>query len=219
MQTFIFFFGPPGSGKGTQAEMFSEKTKIPILSTGKLLREIQNEPSEFGKKIKKKLEKGEYVSDYIIEKLIEKALENDKYKKGAIFDGYPRNKAQLNSMRKRLKKILGEQVLAILINVCDKEILHRLKLRRVCKCSSTYHLDYNPPKIKGICDDCKHRLFIRSDDKPKIIKERILFFKHRISHIEEYWKRRGKLIIINGEQGISDIHKEIMEKAKEIIKN
>lgn len=213
MKTVLIFFGPPGSGKGTQSDMIAAKIGLPIISTGELLRHEIKMKTEIGKKVEKEIAKGKYVSDDVIEKIIFKRIKNKDTKKGYVFDGFPRGKKQLDHLIKILK-LDNPKVLAILINVGDKEVKNRLGGRRVCDCGASYHTKFNPPKKSGICDLCGAKLSIRDDDKPSVIADRLKLYRRKIYPLLKYWEKEDRLIKINGEQSIKQVQKEIIKILK-----
>lgn len=212
----LIFFGPPGSGKGTQAKMLAKKFKLPVVAPGELLRLEMRNKTKLGEKLKKFLHSGRLVPDTAVKNIIIKRLKNKDARNGFILDGYPRNLSQLKELSKILKKDISADkgVLAIWIKVSDAEVMNRLGGRRICVCGASYHLKFNPPKKKGICDLCGKKLYIRSDDKPAIIKIRIKLYYKENAPILKYWRKVGKLIEINGEQKIKKIHTDIMKKLK-----
>lgn len=212
----IIFFGPPGSGKGTQAEMLERITDWKKVSTGDLFRAEIADGTKLGKLADKYLKAGKLVPDKVTVKLVRQALKQKAF--GFIFDGFPRNKRQLNDLLLIFKKFLkkNDQVYAIEVAVSDKEVKERLSRRRICACGRIYHLVYNPPINGGICDICGGKLFIRNDDKPKVISDRLKLYHRQSKPLLDYWQKQGKIIKIDGEQAIKKIHDEIMEKLKEL---
>jgi len=215
-KTIIIFFGPPGSGKGTQAEMLAKATVWKKISTGDLFRSEIAAGTKLGKLSSKYLRAGILVPDKITISLVEESL-NQKVT-GFIFDGFPRNRRQLNELLIIFKKILkkNDQIYAIEVAVSDKEVKQRLSQRRLCVCGRVYHLVYNPPINAGVCDICGAKLFIRNDDKPKVIAHRLRFYHHEGEPLLGHFKKQGKLIKIDGEQAIKKIHEEIIGKLKEL---
>jgi adenylate kinase len=211
---YFIFFGPPGSGKGTQADMLAKKLNLPVVSPGELLRHEEDSNTAIGRKIKPIIDSGKLVPDEIIEKIILKCFKRFDARAGIVFDGYPRKRAQLDFLMKKLEKIAGKQdyVRAILINVSDKEVKRRLGGRRVCDCGAAYHLRYNPPQRQGICDLCGKKLYIRHDDKPKLIADRLKLYHKKIKPLLDYFEKNDKLIEINGEQSIDKVRKDILKK-------
>ena len=212
-KTILIFFGPPGSGKGTQAEMISKKFKLPTISTGELLRQEIKDRTKTGKEVEKIISKGKYAPERIIKEIILKRIKNKDVKAGYILDGYPRNKKQLNFILKNFK-LDDVKVLAILVDVSDREVKSRLGGRRVCGCGATYHIKFNPPKKKGICDLCDSKLYIRDDDKPSVIASRLKIYHKEVAPILDYWNKNDKLIKINGEQSIEKVQKDIIKELK-----
>lgn len=212
IKTIFIFFGPPGSGKGTQAEMVAKKYSIPRISTGDLLRDETKRKTKIGEEVEKIMARGKLVPEKIIKSLILNRINNKDAKKGFILDGYPRNMSQQNDLMRAISK--EAKVSAALINVSDKEIKNRLGGRRMCACGATYHLKYNPPKKKGICDLCGNKLFIREDDKPSVISDRLKLYHREIAPILKYWKKNGGLIKIDGEQSIWAVQRGILKKLK-----
>jgi len=212
----IIFFGPPGSGKGTQAGMLAKVTDWKKISTGDLFRAEIVAGTKLGKVAEKYLKSGKLVPDKETVSLVEQGLKQKA--SGFVFDGFPRNRRQLNGSLAILKKTLkkNDQAYAIEIGVSNKEVKQRLSQRRMCACGRVYHLVYNPPINNGVCDICGGQLFIRNDDRPKVIAHRLKIYRHDSQPILDYWQKQGKLIKIDGEQPIKKIHEEIMEKLKEL---
>ena len=215
-KTIIVFFGPPGSGKGTQAEMLARITDWKKISTGDLFRAEIAAGTKLGKSAGKYLKMGRLVPDKVTVSLVEHSLKQKAA--GFIFDGFPRNKKQLSELLVMFKKILkkNDRVYALEVAVGDKEVKQRLSQRRMCACGKVYHLVYNPPINQGVCDICGGKLFIRNDDKPKVIAHRLRIYHHDGEPILDYFKKQGKLIKIDGEQPIKRIHEDIVGKLKEL---
>lgn len=216
-KTFLIFFGPPGSGKGTQADLLAQKLRLPVAAIGELLRHEEEVKSAIGKKVKPLIDAGKLAPNEIIETIIDKFFRKAKVKLGAIFDGYPRKKDQLELLKKRLAKIAGnsDKICAVLIDVKDQEVEQRLGGRRACDCGAVYHLKYNPPKIKNICDLCGKKLYVRQDDKPKLIADRLKIYHQEIKPMLDYWKKAGRLIVVDGGQSINDVQADIINALKE----
>lgn len=216
MKRILIFFGPPGSGKDTQIDLLSKKTGWKKISTGGLLRDEIALKSKLGKQVEKCMKTGDLVLDKLLINLVSKKLKQKV--KGFIFDGYPRTMGQLKDLLSIFKKYLkkNDQVLSLLIIVSDKEVKRRLSKRRICACGAVYHLKYNPPINNNVCDICHKKLFIRNDDKPKIIVNRLKIYHQNSEPIFDYWQKQGKLIKINGEQPIAKIHKEITQRLKSV---
>lgn len=190
-KNIIIFFGPPGSGKGTQAEMLAQKTGWKKISTGDLLRAEVAAGTKLGRLADKYLKTGELVPDKLLIDLVDKGLK--KKSPGFIIDGYPRNSKQLKDLlgmfKKRVKK--NDSIYALLVATSDREVKQRLGMRRMCGCGAVYHLEYNPPINKGICDICGQKLFTRNDDKPKVIAHRLKVYHKDSQGVLEYWQKGG----------------------------
>jgi len=197
----IIFFGPPGSGKGTQAEMLAKKTGWKKISTGDLFRAEIAAGTKLGKLADKYIKAGKLVPDKATVILVEQGLKQKA--SGFIFDGFPRNKKQLSELLLIFKKILkkNDRVYALEVAVSDKEVKQRLSRRRMCACGKVYHLVYNPPINNGVCDICGGKLFIRNDDKPKVIAHRLKLYHSESEPIFDYWQKQGSLREIPAKAG------------------
>lgn len=214
----IIFFGPPGSGKGTQSDVLGQKLKLPVVSPGELLRHEEEAKTKIGHLVSKNLANGKLAPDGIVDKILMIRLAKPDAKQGFILDGYPRSKSQLEWFEKKIAKNLksAEKIIAIYIDVSDKEVLFRIGGRRVCDCGAAYHLKYNPPIHAGVCDLCGRKIKRRDDDKPKIVKERLSYFHKSIRPILNYFKKNFFYINIDGEQSIKAIEQEIFKKINEL---
>jgi len=205
----MIVFGPPGSGKGTQAKRLGEKFKLPVISTGDLLRKEIELKTEIGKKAQKLMSQGKYVPKEVVDILLLNRLKKADARAGAIFDGYPRTMEQQEFLVKRLH---NHKILGVLVDVSDQEINKRLGGRRACICGHIYHLKFNPPKKAGRCDVCGEKLFIRNDDKPEVIKQRLGIYHEQTEPLLEYWTNVKSLIRVDGEQKIEKVFKDIVKK-------
>lgn len=214
---YILFFGAPGSGKGTQAQVLGELLNFPVISTGDLLRQEIKAGSKLGKKIEKNQAEGGLASDHDVQALLNKRLTKKDISHGALFDGYPRRMSQQKFLIHKLNVLsrYHEKTWSVLIDVSDKEVIKRLSGRRACVCGQTYHVKFKPPKRNNKCDDCGKKLFIRSDDKPEIIKNRLKLYHEQNQPLLKYWADKGRLIVVNGEQSIDLVERELL---REVIK-
>lgn len=204
----LILIGPQGSGKGTQAALLSKHFKIPTLSMGQLYRREILHKTAIGKIAAPYVAAGKLVPDEITGKLLKKELRSKRYKKGVIFDGFPRTYKQ-NKFLEDLLEIDG----VILIDIRRKAILKRLSGRYVCDCGQTYNLysqESEKPKRYMICDKCEHKLKQRQDDTPKAIKQRLKIYRENTKLLFDYYKKQKKLITISGEQKIEKIFKAIL---------
>ncbi|MCX6745037.1 MAG: nucleoside monophosphate kinase [Candidatus Parcubacteria bacterium] len=201
----LILIGPQGSGKGTQAELIGKKFSLPTLSVGQLYRQQIRELTKIGKKAQAYVLAGKLVPDKITEGLLRQELNKKRYKKGVIFDGFPRNSEQ----NRFLEKLL-EIDYVILIHISHKEILKRLGGRYVCDCGQTYNINSEKserPKHKLFCDKCGHKLKQRPDDNPKAIRQRLKIYEQNTMPLFKHFKKQGKLITISGEQNVNQVFK------------
>jgi len=212
----LVLLGPPGVGKGTQADLIANEFDIKHYSTGDIFREILNESSELSRRLEKYVNTGELVPDEIVIQTIEKALWSDGInRKGWILDGFPRNLVQAKMLDDLLLDENKKLNFAVYL-YADKNILvDRLSKRRVCSiCGTVYSLETNPPEKKGICDKCGGKLVERKDDKKETILKRILIFEDEFNPIREYYINEGILIEVNGAGKVKDVFNQIIEELK-----
>ena len=195
------FLGAPGAGKGTQAEIVSEKYNIPTISTGALLREAMAKGTELGKSAKSYIDAGDLVPDSVVIGIIEHRLKDDDCKNGFILDGFPRTVPQAQAL-----DAMGVNMdLVISIEVPDEKIIARMGGRRLCKkCASTYHILYNPSESEGKCDKCEGELYTRADDVPEVVKERLHVYHEQTEPLKEYYASKGKLVTVEGQEQVAD---------------
>ena len=206
----MILLGPPGAGKGTQAEFLSKHFDIPTISTGAMIRnEIRNE-TELGKEAKKLIEEGQLVSDEVILNMLRVRIGEDDCKKGFILDGVPRTIAQAEAI-----KTFAEIDMALSIEVPDEVIIGRLGGRRECGgCGTTYHVTNKPTKVEGICDKCGKELLIRPDDMPETIKKRLEVYHAQTEPLKQFYKEEGLLLSVDGTKDIDEITSDIIKTAE-----
>lgn len=201
----LVFLGPPGAGKGTQAQVVSERFGIPHISTGDILREAVQNNSPVGRQAKGYMDKGELVPDDIVIKIVVERLSKADVKKGFILDGFPRTKNQAVSLEGELKKIglLIDDV--IYFDTSEKTSIARLSGRRVCRsCGKNYHIVNMPPKKENVCDVCGGELYQRDDDKIETVKNRLKVYKKQTADLIDYYRSRGTLKEISGELNVEE---------------
>jgi adenylate kinase len=210
----LIFMGPPGSGKGTQTDLLAERLKIPAISTGELLRLEMKNKTKIGESIRQRMDSGRMIDDKIVRQIMEKRLQNPDTKNGFILDGFPRHAKQILDLEEILKEFHKEDkdVLVFFIYISAREVRRRLGHRRVCyNCGRTYHLDFTPPKKKGVCDSCGYKLERRKDDEPKFITHRLEIFHKDNDPMLNYFSSHNNLFRINGEQPIEKVQKDILK--------
>jgi len=205
--------GPPGSGKGTQAEFLTEKLNIPHISTGDMFRKAIEEETKLGKKAKEYLDSGSLVPDDITVGIVRERLEHPDCEGGFLLDGFPRTVVQAEALDGILKD-MGSSIDAVInIQVSREELIRRLTGRRICReCGATYHVIFNPPKVKNTCDKCGGELYQRKDDTEETIVNRLEVYKQQTEPLIEYYENKGLLKNINGNQIIREVLNEIGSK-------
>lgn len=209
---YIILFGAQGSGKGTQARLLQDRFGIPQVATGDLFRYNLKNQTELGKLAKSYMDRGELVPDEVTNAMVRERLSQPDAQQGAILDGYPRNLAQARALDKMLAEWGDEVTRAIYIEVSEEELLRRLMGRRVCReCQATYHVVFNPPKQEGVCDRCGGPLYQRDDDKDEAaIRRRLEIYMQETLPVIDYYRQRGLLITVDGEQSIEAVNRAIV---------
>ena len=196
----LILMGAPGAGKGTQSEKISEKWGIPAISTGDMLRAAIKEGTELGKTAKSYMDGGNLVPDEIVIGIIKEYLASEVCKNGFILDGFPRSIPQAEAL-----DAMGVKIDAVLsIEVADEKIVERMSGRRVCACGASYHTVYKPSKKDGICDKCGAELFIRKDDAPETVLNRLNTYHTQTEPLKEYYAKKGILLTVEGQEEVSD---------------
>lgn len=209
----IILLGPPGSGKGTQAGLLSKKYGIPHIAMGDILREEVARGTSLGKKVNVYMSKGELVPDEIVIEVLKERIKKPDCKNGFILDGFPRTLNQAKALDAMLDE-LGFRIDAVVyIDVPDEEIVRRLSLRRTCRvCGRVYNLHYNPPKQDGKCDVCGGELFIRDDDKPDVIRNRLKVYNEQTRPLVSYYEESKLLVRVDGVNSIDNVFQQIVKK-------
>lgn len=197
----LIFLGAPGAGKGTQAEVISEHLGIPTISTGNIIREALKNGTEMGLKAKSYMDEGKLVPDDIVIGIIKERLAKDDCKNGFILDGFPRTVPQAEALDQM--GIVIDRVVDI--EVPDEKIMARLSGRRVCEaCGASYHLEYKPSKVEGVCDKCGGKTVLRKDDHPDTVKERLQVYHEQTEPLKGYYEKAGKLVVVIGQEEVKD---------------
>jgi len=206
----IIILGPQGSGKGTQAQIIADKYKLANISTGVMFREAVKNKTDLGKAVQAILDRGDLVSDELTNELVKERLSKSDCNSGFILDGYPRNLTQAEFL------LSHQEITHVLeIWISDKEAVKRISGRRMCSCGMIYHLEYNPPKVAGVCDRCGGRLFLRDDDTEEAVKQRLKIYHNETESMISFWKRYNTHYKINGEQKIPDVTRDIIKILKD----
>jgi len=204
----LILLGPPGAGKGTQAEVLVEKLNVPQISTGDILRAAVKNGTPVGLKAKAFMDAGDLVPDDVIIGVLKERLTADDCKSGYIFDGVPRTIAQAEAMDAG-----NVQIDAVLsIEVPDETIIKRLGGRRSCpECGAIFHVVTKKPKQDGICDVCGTALVVRKDDETETIKNRLQTYHKETAPLIDYYKKQGKLKEVGGDFGIAEQTAEVFK--------
>ena len=196
----LILMGAPGAGKGTQAEKISAKWSIPAISTGDILRAAIKAGTELGNTAKSYIDDGKLVPDEIVIGIIKEYLTSDEAANGFILDGFPRSIPQAEALDG-----MGVKIDAVLsIEVADEKIVERMSGRRVCTCGASYHTVYKPSQKSGICDKCGAELYIRKDDAPETVLNRLATYHSQTEPLKEFYAKKGLLITVEGQEEVAD---------------
>ncbi|HVV90753.1 MAG TPA: adenylate kinase [Solirubrobacterales bacterium] len=206
----LVLLGPPGSGKGTQGERLNEDLRLPYYATGDILRGAVRDETELGKSAKEYMDRGDLVPDEVIVGVIAERIDSEEARDGFILDGFPRTTPQAEALDAKLED-LGRAVSAVLlIDVSDDEVVKRLGGRRTCVvCGRVYHVEFNPPKVEGVCDVDGGELVQRDDDKPDVIRKRLATYHEKTEPLVTYYDDRGVLRRVDGERDPDEVTEDL----------
>ncbi len=207
----LILLGPPGAGKGTQAERLHEDFGLPHISTGDILRAQVAEGTELGMEAKRYMDAGELVPDDVIIGMITERLTSGDARDGFLLDGFPRNEQQADALDEALRGLDRRLTAVLLIQAPDDEVVRRLAGRRVCvkNPSHIYHVDFDPPKHDGVCDQDGARLIQRDDDREEVIRRRLEVYHAQTEPLIAYYDRAGLLRRFDGRRTADEIHAHI----------
>jgi adenylate kinase len=206
----LILLGPPGAGKGTQAERLTDDFNVPYIATGNILRSAVQEQTDLGKEAKAYMDEGKLVPDEVITGVILEAIESDDARDGFILDGFPRTIPQADALSAGMQEHDRELTAAILIEVPDDEVLRRMSGRRVSvKTGRIYHLDFDPPKHADRCDVDGSRLVQRADDAPETVKKRLAVYHDQTEPLITYYEDQGLLRRFDGTRSPTEVHDHI----------
>ena len=197
----LILLGAPGAGKGTQAEVIMDHLNIPAISKGNIIREALKNGTEVGLKAKSYMDAGKLVPDEVVIEIIKERLAKDDCKNGFILDGFPRTVPQaeaLDAMGIAIDKVVD-------IEVADEKIAQRLGGRRVCaNCGASYHTEYKPSKVEGVCDKCGGPTVQRKDDEPATVLDRLKVYHEQTEPLKDYYAKKGILAVVYGAEEVSE---------------
>ncbi|MCQ2520280.1 MAG: adenylate kinase [Lachnospiraceae bacterium] len=207
----IIMLGAPGAGKGTQAKMISEKYGLPHVSTGDIFRANIKNGTELGMEAKKYMDQGQLVPDELTVKILLDRVAQEDCKNGYVLDGFPRTIPQAEVLENALKELNDNVDFAINVDVPDENIINRMGGRRACvNCGATYHLQYAPTKVEGICDKCGNELILRDDDKPETVKNRLDVYHKQTQPLIDFYNERGILKEVDGTVSMNEVFNSIV---------
>ncbi len=212
----LLIMGKPGAGKGTQASRLLEHFQLTHISTGDIYREEMAKDSEIGRLAKEYIGKGELVPDDITNDIVKQVLNKKDYPKGFMLDGFPRTKTQAIALDKMMEDLGIKLTSVINVDVDDSVLLERMAGRRVCSnCGATYHIHFHPPVKECVCDLCGHPLIQREDDLEESVLNRLKIYNEKTKPLLDYYKKKGLLFIVNGEQAKDEVFNIITQKLGE----
>ncbi len=207
----LILLGPPGAGKGTQAERLHEDFGVPHIATGNMLRLEVAEGTELGRQARRYMDAGELVPDELIVEMITRRIEDSDARDGFLLDGFPRNEQQASALDEAFERLERRLTAALLIIVPDEEVVRRLSGRRVCvkNPSHVYHVELDPPKHEGVCDQDGARLVQREDDREATIRRRLEIYHGQTEPLLAHYDRAGLLRRFDGQRSPEEVHAHI----------
>ena len=207
----MIFLGAPGAGKGTQAEVVCKELSIPAISTGNMLREAVKNGTDAGLAAKKYMDAGDLVPDEVVIGVLKDRIAQDDAKNGFILDGFPRTVPQAEALEK-----MGVQIDKVIeIDGPDDAITARMSGRRVCEdCGNSYHIEYKPTKVEGVCDACGGKVVQRVDDKPETVISRLKTYHEKTAPLKDFYQAKGKLVSVQGQNDIGETSKLVLAAVK-----
>ena len=206
----LILMGPPGAGKGTQAERLRADFDLPYYATGDILREAVREETQLGRQAKEYMDRGDLVPDDVICGAIMERVDSSEAEDGFLLDGFPRTVRQAEVLEEALDGRGRTLTAVLLVDVSDEEVVRRLSGRRICvKNQHVYHVDFDPPKREGVCDQDGSRLMQRDDDKPETVQNRLAVYRKQTAPVVDLYEDKGVLRRFVGDRSPSEVHDHI----------
>ncbi len=213
----IIFMGPPGAGKGTQSDLIVEKYGLVHISTGDIFRDAIKNETKLGLEAKSYLDGGKLVPDSLTINIVKERLSQDDIEKGFLLDGFPRTIEQAKALDQMLEESHRKIDLVLNLEANFDELIKRLTARRLCKdCKTSYHLEFNPPKVAGVCDKCGGELYQRSDDNEEKAIVRLNTYNEETKPLVEYYEKTGLLSNVDGLKSIDDVFVDIKKIIEDV---
>jgi adenylate kinase len=218
MPTYIVLLGPPGAGKGTQAQIVSEKLGLPHISSGDIFRENLKNQTELGQLARGYMDRGELVPDDVTIAMIRERLSRPDCAPGALLDGFPRTPPQAEALSAMLAEFQGRVNAVPYIKVPEEVLVERLTGRWTCRAEGhVFHEKFNPPKEPGVCDFDGSELYQREDDKAETVIRRIRVYLEQTMPLIEYYRQRGILLEVDGRQSIEQVSADLLEALSAVV--
>jgi adenylate kinase len=214
---YVIMLGAPGAGKGTQARMLAESLGLAHISSGDIFRENLKNQTPLGKLAKTYMDRGELVPNDVTIDMVMDRLAQPDCAKGAVLDGFPRTLPQAAALDKALASRGGRVRLAPLLEVSDEAVINRLAGRRVCQdCQAMYHVEYAPPKIEGVCDQCGGELYRRTDDEPDTVRNRLFVYYKQTSPLVGYYFAHEVLESFDGDRDMDAVQADLVRAVNQV---
>ncbi len=213
----IILLGPPGAGKGTQADLLQQELGLPHVASGDLFRYNLKNETELGLLAKQYMDRGDLVPDDVTIAMVRDRLEQPDCDDGVVLDGFPRTIPQAEALEEMLKDMRRTLDGAIYIKVAEDELVRRLSGRRICReCQTPYHVDFSPPQQEGVCDECGGELYQRDDDQPETVRNRLRVYFEQTAPLIDYYREAGLLYEVDGHGDIEAVNKALLEVIQEL---
>jgi adenylate kinase len=208
----LVLVGPPGAGKGTQAQHIASARSVPAISTGDIFRANVSQGTELGQLAKSYMDAGDLVPDEVTVEMVRNRLAEDDAAKGFLLDGFPRNVPQAETLEGMLSEMGNKLDIVLELVVDDDEVVRRLSGRRTCRtCGTNWHVDFDPPSVEGVCDRDGGELFQRDDDKPGTVRHRLDVYAQQTAPLVSFYATRGILIGIDATGPVDDVTDRALE--------